>query len=276
MRKYLLGLFSLFLILFINVLQAQQKVIFPDEKHNFVVIAHRGDHTQAPENTLLALQHAIETGADYVEVDLRTTKDGHIVNIHDATVDRTTNGKGKVAEMTLKEFRKLRIRDARFPALKKMHPPTFQEILEMAKGKIHLYLDTKSVDPKQVYDQLRAYGMEYSVVVYAGAEDWRDWKAVAAHLPLMISPPRKASSVEDFYRFWKTQPVDILDGPYLAYTKEIVEAALSWGAHVWPDIQHPNEGPVMWDIPIQAGIRALQTDKPGELIAYLEKLGLRK
>src|SRR5437867_13434882 len=70
-------------------------------------IGHRGAAGYAPENTLLSIQRAIELGCDLVEVDVRRTQDGHLVLLHDERVDRTTNGKGAVAETTLERLRKL-------------------------------------------------------------------------------------------------------------------------------------------------------------------------
>lgn len=72
-----------------------------------IILAHRGDLAHAPENTLPSFSQAIQKGADGVELDAKLTVDGHVIVIHDATVDRTTNGKGKVASFTLDEIRKL-------------------------------------------------------------------------------------------------------------------------------------------------------------------------
>src|ERR1700738_2528650 len=81
----------------------------PACKNNYVVIAHRGDHTELPENTLAAYASAIKLGVDYVEVDLRTTKDNFLVILHNETVDRMTNGKGKVKEFGYTAIRALAI-----------------------------------------------------------------------------------------------------------------------------------------------------------------------
>ena len=70
-------------------------------------LAHRGDWRVAPENSLAAFRAAIAQGADGIEMDSELTADGQLVLMHDDTVDRTTNGKGRVAEMTLAEIRKL-------------------------------------------------------------------------------------------------------------------------------------------------------------------------
>ncbi len=72
-----------------------------------VNVAHRGASALAPENTIEAFRLAVEAGAGGLELDVHMTRDGHIVVIHDATVDRTTNGSGAVSEMTLEELRRL-------------------------------------------------------------------------------------------------------------------------------------------------------------------------
>ena len=72
-----------------------------------ILLAHRGDLAHAPENTLPAFEQAIQKGADGVELDAKLTADGHVVVIHDSTVDRTTDGKGRVSSLTLEAIRKL-------------------------------------------------------------------------------------------------------------------------------------------------------------------------
>ncbi len=72
-----------------------------------IVLAHRGDLAHAPENTLPSFQQALQKGADGVELDAKLTADGHVIVIHDATVDRTTNGKGRVASLALDAIRQL-------------------------------------------------------------------------------------------------------------------------------------------------------------------------
>jgi glycerophosphoryl diester phosphodiesterase len=91
--------------------------------------AHRGAMSTHPENTLPALQEAVRLGAHMIEFDIQLTKDGALVLMHDATVDRTTNGKGKVADLTLAEIKALDAGsklDARFAGTR---IPTFEEAL---------------------------------------------------------------------------------------------------------------------------------------------------
>ncbi|MBI3153279.1 MAG: glycerophosphodiester phosphodiesterase [Chloroflexi bacterium] len=72
-----------------------------------IILAHRGDQSHAPENTLPSFSQAIQKGADGVELDAKLTSDGHVIVIHDSTVDRTTNGSGKTPTFSLEEIRKL-------------------------------------------------------------------------------------------------------------------------------------------------------------------------
>src|SRR5689334_8630502 len=69
------------------------------QSNKLIVIAHRGDHTTAPENTLKAFSDAIAAGVDYVEVDVRASSDGEFVVMHDATIDRMTTSHGKVGDL---------------------------------------------------------------------------------------------------------------------------------------------------------------------------------
>ena len=72
-----------------------------------LVIAHRGDSANRPENTLASFASALEIGADFVEFDVQLTRDGHVVVIHDPTLDRTTDGTGRIRELTLAEVRQV-------------------------------------------------------------------------------------------------------------------------------------------------------------------------
>ncbi|MBI3959122.1 MAG: glycerophosphodiester phosphodiesterase [Chloroflexi bacterium] len=91
-----------------------------------VAIAHRGDSAHAPENTLAAFRSAIAAGADWLEMDVQMSDDGHLVVIHDTTVDRTTNGSGRVADFTLAQLQALDAGDGE-------QIPTFAAVLELAQ-----------------------------------------------------------------------------------------------------------------------------------------------
>jgi glycerophosphoryl diester phosphodiesterase len=252
----------------------------PKIKNRFVVIAHRGDHTAAPENTLTALRNTKRVGADYMEIDLRTTRDGQIVLMHDSTVDRMTDGKGKVVDMTLKEIQALTVVDRRpnLPtgAVLTEVVPTFEAVLEAARQeKLCFYLDCKEIDPTQVLQLLKKYRMERNVVVYDGLAGCRAWKKVTRDIPVMTSFPRSIQTPEALEAFWRTDSVEILDGSFSGYTPELIAAAHRWGATVWPDIQNPGESPAQWEPAIKMGVRGLQSDHPGALVTYLKSIGKR-
>lgn len=248
----------------------------PPVKHRFIVVAHRGDHTQAPENTLAAYSNTIKAGADYVEIDLRTTADSQLVIMHDASVDRMTTGKGLIRDMTYDSLRRLKVRDTKHPEWGEFDIPTFSQVLQLCRDRIYIYLDFKNADPAVAYKEIERYGMEKQVVVYINApQQFNSWRKTAPSMPLMVSLPgtvRDTAALKDFLD--KYHP-DILDGGFDTYTPEMVRIATDRGYLVLPDIQGPNEGPALWDQAIQKGIKALQTDHPGELIHYLAEKNLR-
>jgi len=101
-----------------------------------LIIAHRGASAYEPENTLRSVEKALELGADMVEVDVRSSRDGHIVVMHDAVVDRTTNGKGYVKDVTLKELKRLN-------AGLGERVPTLQEVAQLIGRKARLVVEIK-------------------------------------------------------------------------------------------------------------------------------------
>ena len=108
---------------------------------NIYVAAHRGASASHPENTMEAFRAAIEMGVDQIETDVRITADGELVLIHDATVDRTTNGTGKVAQMTLAELQALDAGCKKDPAFTGAKIPTFRDLLELVKDHPTMTLD---------------------------------------------------------------------------------------------------------------------------------------
>jgi glycerophosphoryl diester phosphodiesterase len=109
------------------------------------IIAHRGDSDVRPENTLAAFSSALQAGAEVVECDVQLTKDGHVVVMHDPSVDRTTNGTGLLADMTLAEVRRL---SAGYPQRfgKKFtgeRVPTLMELLAFLRERARMLIEIK-------------------------------------------------------------------------------------------------------------------------------------
>jgi glycerophosphoryl diester phosphodiesterase len=116
-----------------------------------LVVAHRGASGDAPENTMLAYQQAVEMGADAIELDVHLTKDGKLAVIHDETLDRTTNLAGPVAAKTMAQIRRADAGyhfegpDASFPFRgKKLRVPTLPEVLEWLPEGIGLVVEIKA------------------------------------------------------------------------------------------------------------------------------------
>lgn len=236
----------------------------PKSKHETVVIAHRGNHVSVPENTLASTREAINCGADYVEVDLRTTKDGHLIALHDAKVDRTTNGAGKVADMNWAEVAELQV----FNRNKRTHRiPEFKEVLALCKGKINIYLDFKDADVEETWKQIKAAGMEHQIVIYINSEEqYHKWREVAPRVPLMASLPKDVTNEEQLKTFMNTIYVEVLDN---VSNPEFVKFARARCVFVWLDVQNPAEGPASWNEALRKGVHGLQTDKPADLVAYM-------
>lgn len=106
-----------------------------------VVIAHRGDSANAPENTLAAFRMAAEKGADAIEFDVKLSADGEVIVLHDQTVDRTTNGRGDIRSLPLAALRDLEagVRfEGRFPGER---IPTLEEVFEAVGTRLHMNIE---------------------------------------------------------------------------------------------------------------------------------------
>jgi glycerophosphoryl diester phosphodiesterase len=133
-----------------------------------MVIAHRGASSYAPENTLAAFDLAIELGVRHVELDVELTRDGHVVVIHDDTVDRTTSGSGLVTDHTLTALRELDAGSWFGPRFAGARIPTFDEVLTRYKGRVHLHTEIKgrSTDlSHRTADLVRQHDMADQVTV---------------------------------------------------------------------------------------------------------------
>lgn len=116
----------------------------PQDKR-VLVIAHRADWRSSPENSLLAIESCITKGIDIAEIDIRRTKDGVLVLMHDETLDRTTNGKGKVEDWTYDSLKLLRLKNG-LGWTTDLAIPRFEQALEIAKGRILIQPDVKCKD----------------------------------------------------------------------------------------------------------------------------------
>ncbi len=138
-----------------------------DKLAKIEIQAHRGARAETPENTMTAFRRAIATGADSIELDLRSTSDGRIVLIHDTTVNRTSNGKGKVSQLTEEQIRALDFGSWFGPDFKGEKIPTIDELFTWAKAEsVPLNLEIKAKDIEEtVVKRVRDYGIGELITV---------------------------------------------------------------------------------------------------------------
>lgn len=257
--------------LFIYSAIAQQAASpLPVTKNKFVVVAHRGNHVTMPENTVAAIAATIQCGADYAELDIRTTKDGQLVLMHDGTVDRMTNGKGNVADLTLAAIKQLKVNSKDG---KDYRVPTFAEALQACKGKVNIYLDFKDADVAETWKQMQAAGMEKQVIVYLNKkEQYKPWRKIAPQVPLMSSVPDEMNSPEQLNYFLDNIALSVLDN---VTDSAMLAVARKHNVAVWLDAQTPTEGPADWNAAMRKGVQGIQSDHPEALVNYLVKNNLR-
>lgn len=174
------------LVIFIWPVKARpERAFYRADDPEVLVIAHRGGRGLAPEGTLTAFDHAVSLGADVLEFDTHLTKDGHLVVIHDNTVDRTTNGTGKINEMTLEEVQDL---DAGYQFTNEkdeyafrdqgIYIPTVEEVFQKYPN-MRFLIELKDTNVPEMYEEMiqelwhliQNYQMEDNVMVGSFAHE---------------------------------------------------------------------------------------------------------
>ncbi|HWE50334.1 MAG TPA: glycerophosphodiester phosphodiesterase family protein [Bryobacteraceae bacterium] len=224
---------------------------------NIAVIAHRGEHLSHPENTIEAFAAAAEAGADYFELDVRTTSDGKLVLMHDATTDRMTGVKGEIKSMTFDEVRGLKAGGSRIPS--------FDEALAFARGRIGVYVDSKNISSADVIDAIERNGMQDRVVIYGNPKYLGEvaaarpmWKV----MPEAHNPATLRGLIDSLHL--KVAAFDAGD-----FKEETIAVATAAGVDIYVDRLGAADNPAGWQDAIDRGAAGIQTDHPAELVDYL-------
>lgn len=235
-----------------------------------LVSAHRGEHEHHPENSIPAIQGAIEAGVDFVELDVRTTSDGKLVLMHDPTVNRMTNGKGAVAGMTLEQIRSLDL-GARFPGkFPGLKVPTFDEALEAAqKGGIGIYVDTKAASAQDLVAAIERHNMGNYVMFWSEHVDFL--QQIAQLRPQWTLMP-EAFHPENVKKVAELLHPQLFGFDERDFKPPTIAAAKQVNIGIFVDRQTMGE----WDGAVSAGVVGIQTNHPAELIAYLREKKLHK
>jgi glycerophosphoryl diester phosphodiesterase len=236
------------------------------------VIAHRGEHRAHPENTLPAVQAAIDAGADFFELDVRTTADGRLVLMHDATVDRTTDGHGPVRSLTFDQIRALDAGAKFSPQFAGTRVPSFDEALALAHGKIGVYVDSKDIAPADLAAALAKADMQSAVAIYGGSGFLKKVQALSPSLKIMP----EADSAATLDKLLAELSLRVVAFDAGDFKDDAIAVAKSAGVDVYVDRLWSADKPADWQDAVDRGATGIQTDRPAELVAYLRSRKLHK
>ena len=257
------------------------------------VVAHRGDWRNAPENSIQSIKNCIKMGVDMVEIDIHETKDGHLVLMHDGSVDRTTNGKGSVKSWTLDSLKTLNLLDK--DGNETNHKiPTLEEALLVSKDKILLNLDKsynifdkcyELMEKTKTLDQVIIKGAKNRAVVEKEIGKYLD---KVYFMPIVsISSKSAKATIDDYLEnrlpvaFEIIIPHDSLE--LINYFDHIrLKGSSVWVNSLWASLcaGHNDEkaakDPTVYDWYIKHKVNIIQTDNPQLLIEYLREKGLHR
>lgn len=261
------------------------------DANKVLVIAHRGDWRNAPENSIQAIQNCIDMGVDMVEIDVRLTKDSIPVLMHDNTLDRTTTGKGKVNEWTLQELKTLYLRNGANHATHHKIP-TLEEALLVSKDRILLNLDKCYNYFDVIYPVLKKTNTTSQVLMKGTASleevqrDFGPYLDDVRFMPIVILDEVNASQKVKEYLNSANPPLAIefvfsnLKSPIIKQFKSIHNAGTRvWVNSLWESlnagyeddraVQHTDS---IYGWYIKNNVSMIQTDRPQLLMNYLKNL----
>lgn len=242
------------------------------EWEGIIVVGHRGTVKFAPENTIAAFQKAIELGADLVEMDVRETKDGHLVLVHDATVNRTTDGRGAVAAMTLAEIKRLDAGSWFSADFKGERVPTLKEALAAIRGRALPDIDFKAGTPQKLVDILREEGPPEKLTLYCGS-----WSLMQATLKVgrdFLARPTVPSGRIGLARLVQELNPPIVNMDWPQFSEPLVRDVHLAGKKAFVNTMGPNDTELGMVAAIEAGADYLQSDHLDILVQLLRSRGL--
>ncbi len=260
-------------------LEYTKKEFFNPESKTILVAAHRGAHIGNCENSILSTKKSIEIGVDIIELDVQVTKDGVVVLMHDRTIDRVTNGTGKVSDYTYAELQQFTLKSwLGIQTDEKI--PTFEEILNIAKGKILIDIDlkTENVDPvvavvkkTATEDQVFFFSKNYKLLKHIRAIDKK-----AMFMPRAYNYKMAASALEIF-----NPPVVHVDPSF--YTEKLGELIREGNSRIWINALGEADATMRYgDMEeklaelTRYGANIIQTNEPAMFLEYLRATGNHK
>ena len=268
------------------------KEIYKPNSKYVLVVAHRGDWRNAPENSLQAYRNCIDMGVDMIEIDIHKTQDNQFIVMHDATVDRTTNGKGKIADMTLADIKKLYLKSGH--GIKTRHRvPTLEEVLLLAKDKILVNIDKGDNYFDEIYELLLKTGTEKQVVIKTydnlatiQSKSKNDIIHKSIFMPIInLDKQEDAEVVVDNYLHVNPPAFEVTFKTETPKSFRVLNKIRQSGSQLWinslwsslnaghdDDLAVEEKCPdEAWGWILKQGATVIQTDRPMQLIQYLKK-----
>lgn len=273
-----------------------RQILSDPQTDQVLVVAHRAYwRSLAPENSLAAIDSAICLRMDMVELDVWKTKDNQLVLMHDPTVDRTTNGRGRIADMTLAEIKQLRLKD-KDGRLTTHQVPTLREALLLAKGKILINLDKAYGYFDEVYPLLEETGTTDQIVMKGNApaavvqKDLGPYLEHILYMPIVtVEDEGTLHAVQDYIDLLHPVAFELVfpadkEAFCLRVTQLLEGKSLPWFNSMWAglsgnytdDAALTDPDAVYGHLVKNLGARLIQTDRPVELLEYLRKHGWHK
>jgi glycerophosphoryl diester phosphodiesterase len=264
--------------------------IINETNKTILIAAHRGDWRNTPENSMKALLNCIERGYDIMELDVKMTRDSQLVIMHDNTIDRTTNAKGKVSDYTLAEIRKLRLRNGLGRVTG--HPiPTLEEMMLAAKDKIIINVDKGNDWLPAVLQVLQKTGtLEQSIVNVGDNIAYQQLikeNDISDKAILMVVADMKLPDAAAIISSYKTRKRSIIQPIFntdsltnLNTLPKVSSEQVIWLNGLWPSLNGGHDDDLAveqadpeaaWGWLISKGASILQTDRPLELQKYLRE-----
>lgn len=230
------------------------------------IVCHKGANKQAPENTLAAARLCVAWGIDYVEVDVRASKDGVLYLLHDPTVDRTTDGTGYINELTSAEVDRLDAGSWFSPRFAGERVPRLEPFLRWIKGQAKVFFDVKWVDPQPLIDLVYAVGMERECFFWCEIPAWMlEFRRLAPDLALKVNAKSVAGVIEARERL----RANIVEVELGAMSEPIVAACRAHGLKLM--INYMGNDPDCFRQVLQWGADMINTDYGDEFAAFLAK-----
>ena len=262
-----------------------------------VVISHRGDWRNYPENSIPAIESVIRMGVDMMELDVKMTKDSVLVLCHDKTIDRTTNGKGRVCDMTYDSLLTFNLKRAHGVKTDSLKMPTLREALLCCKDRILVNVDHAYPYYKEIVELAEELGVTGQVLmkgtssVSKVAEDMSRYENNLLYMPIInINNPKGQALFAEYQEkgvvpmayevCWKYPGVEIDN----CVAKIIETGSKVWVNTFWPSVcggfGNDDDAALDADDPadvygqyLEMGASMIQTDRPGLLIDYLRSVG---